>query len=364
MTDVPKTESDKSSVLHLSIDKKIDLVQQIYLRHGDIDHAWKVLQHNMRFSVRRSEAATGYIIGDPRCGKSETAKRWIQKTCGKRPLKGMQYQLIEGNGKRIVYADLTNGSTPFIATCEILDKLFTDITVKRLSESTAAGRLIDQFGFHGIDQLIIDEGQKMFRGKGPGAASKLASWLVAIENARLFGTVVLGDTRLLDLFDEDDAVNQRKAGLALLKPFPFATADDEADFEDFVVEFERMLPVVRTPITEGTERCSPLMLLAIYYSTRGTPGALSKICEVALEAADERLGGKNVDSLEKADFIQAFDFLLKHDPRMKGVNPFKVHDRRSIPTLPFSSKDAGFTTNTDGRRRTRSRIGGRILAKS
>lgn len=370
MTDVYRPMPDKSRLVCLPLYDKLDVEQQIYVRHDDIDHAWKVLKHNLQHSVRRSEAACGYIIGHSRCGKSETVKRWIYQTCGKRPEKGEPYQLIEGNGKRIVYADLTNGSTPFIATRQILTKLFNDITVKQLSESTAAGRLIDQFGFHKIDQFIIDEGQKMFVKKGPGAITKFASWLVTIENARLFGTVVVGDTRLKYLFGQDDAVNQRKAGLALLRPFPFATPYDEVDFEGFVVEFERMLPFDKTPITNGTGRCTPLMLLMIYFATRGTPGALSKLCEGATVEADERLGGANVESLEMTDFVAAFDFLLKNDPRMKKVNPFKVDDRRMIPKFPLTpsededDEDDDSEPNARGAHRPRSKVGGRILEKS
>jgi hypothetical protein len=362
MTNAP----DKANLIRLPLEKRLDLIQQIYIRHDDIDHAWRVLKHNMQHSVRRSEAASGYIIGHSRCGKSETAKRWIYQTCGRRPEKGQPYQLIEGNGKRIVYADLTNGSTPFIATCQILTELFRDITVKQLSESTAADRLIKQFHFHKIDQFIIDEGQKMFVNKGPAAISKLASWIVTIENARLFGTVILGDMRLKDLFDQDDAVNQRKAGLAFLRAFPFATPDNEAAYEGFVVEFERMLPVKRTPITNGTGRCTPRMLLNIYFTTRGTSGALSKLCEGAIVAADGRLGGGNVEVLEMADFVAAFDFLLKNDQRMKGVNPFTVDDRRKIPTFPLTPPETEDNSEADARkaRLPRSKVGGRILGKS
>jgi hypothetical protein len=366
MTNGLNQNPDKSHLICLPLDDKLDAIQRIYIRHADIDHAWKVLKYNLLHSVRRSEASCGYIIGHSRCGKSETAKRWIYQNCGRRPEKGEPYQLIEGNGKRIVYADLTNGSTPFIATCQILKKLFNDITIKTLSESTAAGRLIEQFRLSKIDQFIIDEGQKMFVKKGPGAISKFASWLVTLENARLFGTVVLGDTRLKDLFPEDDALNERKTGLASLRPFPFATSIDEEDYEGFVVEFERMLPFLKTPITNGTGRCTPLMLLMIYFATRGTPGALSKLCEIATVEADERLGGKNVESLEMADFVAAFDFLLKNDPRMNKVNPFRVDDRRKIPTFPLTPPETedDFEADAQKARRPRSKVGGRILAKS
>ena len=250
MTDALNQKLDKSHLIRLPLADKLDVIQRNYIRHPDVDHAWKVLKHNLLHSVRRSEASCGYIIGHSRCGKSETAKRWMYQNCGRWPEKGEPYQLIEGNGKRIVYADLTNGSTPLIATRQILEKLFNDITVSKLSESTAAGRLIEQFKHAEIHQFIIDEGQKMFVKKGHGAITKFASWLVTIENARLFGTVVLGDTRLRDLFPGDDAANERKTGVASLRPFPFATPSDEEDYEGFVVEFERMLPFRTTPITQ------------------------------------------------------------------------------------------------------------------
>jgi hypothetical protein len=372
MTNALHQQPDKSRLICLPLNDKLDAIQRIYIRHPDIDHAWKVLKYNLLHSVRRSEAACGYIVGHSRCGKSETAKRWIYQTCGRRPEAGkpgkpyQPYQLIEGNGKTIVYADLTNGSTPFIATCQMLKKLFNDITTTTLSETTAAARLIEQFRLAKVDQFIIDEGQKMFVKKGAAAITKFASWLVTIENARLFGTVVMGDMRLKDLFPQDDAINERKTGLALLRPFPFATPSDEEDYEGFVVEFERMLPFNKTPITNGTGRCTPLMLLMIYFATRGPPGALSKLCEAATVEAYERLGGKNVESLEMADFIAAFDFLSKNDPRMKGVNPFTVDDRRKIPSFPLTptEKEADSEADTPEAPRRRSKVGGRILAKS
>ena len=108
------------------------------------------------------------------------------------------------------------------------------------------------------------------------------------------------------------------------------------------------------------------MLLAIYFATRGTPGALSKLCEIATVEADERLGGENVDSLEMADFVAAFDFLLKNDPRMKKVNPFTVDDRRKIPTFPLTPPETEDASEADAPkpRHPRSKVGGRILAKS
>jgi hypothetical protein len=108
------------------------------------------------------------------------------------------------------------------------------------------------------------------------------------------------------------------------------------------------------------------MLLMIYFATRGPPGALSKLCEAATVEAYERLGGKNVESLEMADFIAAFDFLSKNDPRMKGVNPFTVDDRRKIPSFPLTptEKEADSEADTPEAPRRRSKVGGRILAKS
>jgi hypothetical protein len=366
MTDAPNQEPDRSRLVCLPLDDKLDAIQRIYIRHPDIDHAWKVLKYNILHSVRRSEAPAGYIIGHSRCGKSETAKRWIYQTCGRRPVPGEPYQLISGNGKTIVYADLTNGSTPLIATTEILKKLFADITIKQLSETTAAARLIKQFEWHGVDQFIIDEGQMMFVNKGAAGISKFASWIVSIENARMFGTVILGDTRLKKIFAQVDAVQKRKKGFASLKPFSFASPYDEAFFESFVVEFERMLPFLRTPITNGTGRCTPLMLLMIYFATRGTPGLLALLCEQAAVEADDRLGGGNVESLEMEDFVAAFDFLSKNDDLMKGVNPFAVDDRRAIPSFHLTPPETEDDSQADAQKapRPRSKAGGRILAKS
>ena len=101
--------------------------------------------------------------------------------------------------------------------------------------------------------------------------------------------------------------------------------------------------------------------------------ALSKLCEIATVEAYERLGGKNVESLEMADFVAAFDFLLKNDPRMKGVNPFKVDDRRKIPTFPLTPPETEDDSDENARkarsprrkaRSPRSTVGGLILAKS
>jgi hypothetical protein len=62
MTDALNQEPDMSRLVCSPLNDKLDALQRIY-----------ILQH----SVRPSEAPAGYIIGHSRCGKSETAKRWI-----------------------------------------------------------------------------------------------------------------------------------------------------------------------------------------------------------------------------------------------------------------------------------------------
>jgi hypothetical protein len=66
------------------------------------------------------------------------------------------------------------------------------------------------------------------------------------------------------------------------------------------------------------------------------------------------------------DFVAAFDFLWKNDPRMNKVNPFSVDDRRKIPTFPLKPSDTEEAPEKSAQkaRNPRSKVGGRILAKS
>jgi hypothetical protein len=364
---IDRDEKRRRDFARLPLEKKLDIIQQIYVAYEGIVDAWTVLETTLKRGIRRSEAATGCIIGDPRCGKSETVKRFIEKMCGVRPIKGKPYQLIEGNGLRIVYADLTNGATPLTATQMILRDLFKDIMAMSLKEGTASPRLVEMFILHKIDMFIIDEAQQTFNGHGPGAALKLGKWLLTLENARSFTTVLVGDTRLNDLFVQVPAAAKRKGGVARLKPFSFSSASQKKEFGKFIAEFVRNLPFLKTCLADEKGNCDPAILFKLYFATRGVPGVVSILTESATEAAFRRSNGAIPEELELRDFKAGFDYLLKNDPLMKNCNPFAVANEKEIPTIPLTPEAAeeerlaALGGRRASNRGSKSSVGGRIL---
>ena len=356
----------RKKLIALPLDMKLNVIQQIYIRHPGIQRAWDVLEKTEQHGIRLREAATGYIIGESRCGKSETAKRFIQKLTGRKPAEEMRYQLIEGNGKKVVYADMTNGATPLEATRYIVQHIFNDVLAHKVKEHNASNRLIDWFQQDEIDVFVIDEGQQLFNGHGPLAATKMGRWLLSLENAASFRTIVIGDTHLYDLFNAVPALLERKSGIAHLEPFSFATDVDKVVLGKFLFEFERCLPVDETCLSNNGRAVSTRRLLDVYFATRGAPGAISKLCEGAFVAAYARTEGAIPEKLELADFVAAFDLLSGADQRMLGINPFKADSEKDIPTIPYTPDDANDARLSRlGKRRSRRSnapvAGGRIL---
>jgi AAA domain len=330
--------------------KKLDVIGSIFIRHDDIHRAWSVLDRTYHFGFRLNESSTGYIYGHSRCGKTETAHRFIQSLTGKRPERGVVYdsigrirgpvcQLIDGKGVKIVYLDLTNGTLPLAACKEIL-KVFKDVKPnQRMKQPEATARVIETLGLHQVDMLIVDESQQAFRGHGIYAPDALGEWLLPMENAKVFKIVLVGSPELKRLFKEVLAARARHGGLAYLKPFNFKTEEDKLFYGAFVRHFERDLPFDSTCLSENGDKVSERRLFDTYFATRGAPGDLSLLCEASTISAFERSGSEAPNSLILADFAAGFDYLYHYDERMKGVNPFATTDRKSIPTIPLSWED-------------------------
>src|SRR5258708_8521984 len=179
----------KSNIETTPLQRKLNVIGSIFIRHDDIQRAWKVLDWTYHFGFRLNEASTGYIYGHSRCGKTEVAHRFIESLTGKRPVRGRicdvtgqmrgpVCQLIEGNGIKIVYLDLTNGASPLAACQEIL-KLFRELKpLQRMKQPEATARVIEVLSFHEVDMLIVDEAQQAFRGHGENAPHALGEWLL------------------------------------------------------------------------------------------------------------------------------------------------------------------------------------------
>jgi hypothetical protein len=364
----PQDDDAKRKMIALPLEKKLSIIQKIYVRDEVVGEAWEVLSGTVAHGLRLREASTGYIIGESRCGKSEAVKRFLFKRHGRYPVKGLPFQLIEGNGHRTVWADMTNGATPLIATKMLLSTVFRDIGVRaRMSESEAAIRLIEVLPHHEVDLFIVEEAQMMFNGHGPGSALKLSNWLLPLENAALFKTILVGAPELLEMFTQVLAAGRRHGGIARLDPFAFRTAKQKNQFARFVASFVKDLPVASTCImSEETGKCDPRRLADLYYATRGVRGIVAKLMEFTLIGAHKRAAaGSNVERLELEDFALGFDYLLKHDPLMRNVNPFRVANENDIPSHPLTpqeAEDARHKTIVPRVRRPlgRSKPGGRI----
>jgi hypothetical protein len=342
----------------LPLKERCDEIAKIYIRHEEVEHAWSVLDFHLKHGLRLRETQTGYIIGMSRCGKTETMARFIERTTGKAfkrketPQEGagddfeadlrriaelklprhppMFMQMVCGNGKRILYADMTNGVTPRIASRLILDGIFRFPKANTVTESEAGNVLAFFMEECHVDLFVIDEAQQMFRGAGTGAIGKYASWLLALENSGSFGIVVAGSPDLESALPNTFAANERKGGHARLMPFEYATPNDCTRFADLLSQFGNHLPFLSSPLTDRD------LAYAFYYATRGRVGAIAKLCEMATTFAfkSEKIGVPTKLTLE--DFAAAFDFGKLNDPRMKGANPFRERDLKKLPTIPLT----------------------------
>ncbi|UEM08390.1 ATP-binding protein [Bradyrhizobium barranii subsp. barranii] len=354
----------ESPYLHPELRRKLDTIGSIFIRHDGILEGWEVLERTYHVGFRVNEATTGYIYGHSRCGKTELAHRFIKQLTGTRPIRGPVCQFVEGNGLRIVYLDLTNGSSPLPATIMLL-RLFRDIKANsRLSQPDATSRLIDNLLLHRPDMLFVDEAQQAFRGDGTYSVNALGEWLLPLQNARACRSALIGSPKLDRLFKTVEAARERHGGIAYLDPFSFKTEIDISIFRTFLRMFFEKLPFAKTCIVNDDGTVNIRRASDIYYSSRGGPGGVANLCEAATCAAFRRAAGAVPTTLELSDFAGGFDFLYRHDVRMKGVNPFLADDRKSIPAIPLTpdeEEDPEEKPKPKGNSK-QSKVGGRIHA--
>lgn len=317
------TEPTKAEMISWDIDRRLNRIQQIYILHPAVQRVMQQLDFAWDHGMRLRETSTAFIMGNSRCGKSETLKQFIRRKTGK-PFpndNGATSLFIEGNGCRIVYLDCTNGATPLQASISILKNLF-QFRLK-ITENEASEKLIHHFGMNQVDMFIIDEGQKMI-GTG-AAANSFANWILSLENARKFRIVVSGDPKLKYLMDSHPTIRDRKDSFVEIQPFAHRSAADRAAFRTFLKNFDRMMPFLSTPLAD------PANDDAIYFATRGRPGKLGKLLEKATILAFK-------DGLPKSLGIEhlasAFTLSFAHETWMLGVNSFD--HKGDLPTIPRS----------------------------
>jgi hypothetical protein len=327
----------QSAYRHPELRRKLDIIQSIFIRHDDILEGWEVLERTYHVGFRLNEATTGYIYGHSRCGKTELAHRFIKQLTGVRPIRGKVAQFVDGNGLRIVYLDLTNASAPLPATMMLL-RLFRDLkSHSRLSQPEATGRLIDNLFLHRPDMLFVDETQQAFKGDGNYSVNNLGDWLLPLENSRACRLALIGSPKLKRLFKIVEPARERHGGIAYLGPFSFDTETNISIFCKFLEKFFKQVPFEKTCIIDDDGTVNKRRAFDIYYSSRGAPGGIANLSESATCEAFKRAKGAVPATLELSDFISGFDYLYSHDDRMMRVNPFRITDRKSIPTIPLTT---------------------------
>ncbi|MBE7731670.1 AAA family ATPase [Devosia faecipullorum] len=323
---VKKTGPTKGEMSTWDIDRRLKRINQIYILHRQVVKARQALDFSWDYALRLHEGSTSFIIGNSRCGKTQTLRRFIRDKIGKPMPNGRSTSSVylEGNGNRIVFLDCTNGATPLQASISMLADLFQyRLTVR---ENQASEKVIHFFGKAKIDMFIIDEGQKMIaRGTG-AAAEKFANWLLSLENARLFRVVVAGSPDLQLLMDSHPTIRDRKDSFIEIEPFAHKTAADRAAFRKFLREFDVEMPFLTTPLS------NPKLDDAFFFATRGRPGRLSKLVEKATIFAFQAKKDVMPVTLEIAHLKQAFDMTFLQESRMHGINPFD--HKGDLPTVP------------------------------
>lgn len=349
-----------------------DQIGSIFVRHGGVNDAWRVLDWTYRFGFRLNESQPGYIHGDSRCGKTETAHRWIKHMTGKRPIRGSQLvngkeevlacQEIEGRGIKVLYLDLTNGASP-LEVCKAILKMYGyPKPMERMKQTQATTKAIGIMIARCVDVVIVDEAQQAFKGGGEQAAQAMAEWLLPMANAKSFKLIFIG-ARNLDKIFRVQSAQARHYGIALLEAFSVNTKVNKGLWAAFLEKFFEKVPFNTADLRVDGDKKKPFTerhVFNFYFATRGAPGELSKFVETAPISAFERNDGVLPGNLLAVDFADAFDFLWRNDKRMQGANPFTIEDIHDIPAIPLTSQ-ANADDNT--RRQTNSRTavpGGRI----
>lgn len=354
MTEPPSTkgEPSKAVMVKWSAERRSDKIQQIYVRHSAIKDITTALELHWQYGLRRRESTTAFLVGESRCGKTETIKRFIGSKIGKEVPHTLPdpFTIHEGNGVKVAFLDTTNGATPLQVTKHIVSATYQHHF--RFSEEEASAMLLRYFGDDDIDLFVIDEGQKM-AGNGMGnAARKFADWLLSLENARKFRILVAGGPALKLFIDNNETVRDRKDSLAKIEPFPHLTPEDKAAFRTFLVKFDNGMPFLTTPLSDkGLQD-------AFYFACRGRPGKLAKLVDKAAQVAF--MEPEPPLHLTVEHLARGFDIQLGHDHQMQGYNPFRD---KELPTIPLNLEQErlfGFDPEDEPPTRPRRQKGSRI----
>lgn len=324
--------------LEQELDKRRFHIGQIFVVHPAVAEAQFMLRDAMKHGARIRETSTRYLVGYSRCGKSELIKRTITELTGKPVLKEF-FQIIEGNGHKIVYMDLTSGAVPKAACRMMLFQLFGDKEClnARITEFEMTVLMINLFKKHGITWLFIDEAQTMLRSLTEKSAHKLAEFILGMENARAFGITLVGDPRLEHLHRMEDAPLERHGGTKHLLPFAFRTETEITAYASFIDTFVSRLPFKANWFADCQDEDQ--MLLATMYATRGRAGRFSVLNEQATIRSFDDCGGSAPEVLKKEHLAAAFDVSFKGEARMHGLNPFIDSDFKKLPKFPLCIDD-------------------------
>ena len=322
--------------LEQELDKRTFHIGQIFVEHPAVSEAQFMLRDAMKHGARIREFSTRYLIGYSRCGKSELTKRLITELTGKPVAKEEFFQIIEGNGHKIVYADLTSGATPRVVCRMMLFQLFGDkeCLSTRLTDPEMTALMIRFFRKHGITWLFIDEAQTMLRALTEKSAHKLSEFVFAIENARAFGTTLVGTPRLEHLLRMEDTALERQGGIKHLAPFAFKTEVEKTGLASFVDTFASKLPYKANWFQDCEDEDQ--MLLATMYAMRGRPGRFAILNEQAAIRGFDDCGGTPPEVLTREHLAAAVDVSFKGEERMQGLNPFIDSDFRKLPKFPLN----------------------------
>jgi hypothetical protein len=312
------------------LDEKLEAIQQIFVQHTKAQEAREMLQLSLRFARRAREISSTYLIGWSRCGKSEIIKRLLQEQTGISVSKD-RVQLLQGKGKRYLYADLTGGATPRTLARKINDTIFNDRKSLSLGEDEGTDALIDNLNDHNVDGFFMDEAQNLADDKK--GIKKLGRFILSAENHCNAPLFIVGAPSLLDTRRAIEATRQRSGGLKKLEPFGFVGG--QKDFlSAFVAAFSEQLPFPSNWFSQNEDDHD--MLRATFYAQRGRPGRHSLLVEAATVHAFIRTGGAEPEELTKEDIAAGFDRVFLDEDAMLGLNPFRKEDYKKLPAFPLN----------------------------
>lgn len=339
----------------MSAEKKIEIVESIYVPHKQIERALARIRRCHQLKGMTAEARCMLIVGNTGAGKSTAMGMYAANFPRFR---------VDGIARvPVLKFEIPQNPTVKSLASSLL-KALGDAAWWRGTQVVMTQRLIDLLGICGTELLLLDEFQH-FAGLA-ARTTEVADWLKVLINTTKIPVVLLGIQGCEDVLSRNTQLKRRFSARTHLRAYhfdPFANAaapaesasgdgdgGDDYDDDDGTDDVEQFLAILQAideqlPIPFLAGLADMEMAGRFYLASGGLVGFVMKIIRAAIEkvAFDEcqfnqaTLASAFREELGQSPMIRGNPFSKDFDPKLAAYPaPIEV----TIPTmLPSSSKE-------------------------